>query len=64
MHPYDDYAIVRRYIDPPTNGVTLIVAGIGALGTQAGSESVATPGDLEQLLISETRTKARYASTF
>jgi hypothetical protein len=38
-----DYAIVARYMDATTNSWTLIVAGIGAYGTEAASESAATP---------------------
>jgi hypothetical protein len=45
-----DYAIVARYIDPTTHGSLLIVAGIGAYGTQAASEALTTPADLDRLL--------------
>jgi hypothetical protein len=45
-----DYAIVARYTDATTHGSILIVAGIGAYGTQAASEAVTSPGDLAKLL--------------
>jgi hypothetical protein len=45
-----DYAIVARYVDPTTNGSILIIAGIGAYGTEAASEAVANPYDLKKLL--------------
>ena len=45
-----DYAVIARYIDPTTNGHTLIVAGIGAYGTEAASEALSNPADLESLL--------------
>jgi hypothetical protein len=45
-----DYAIVARYVEPTTNSRTLIVAGIGAYGTEAASESAATPQAIEKLL--------------
>jgi hypothetical protein len=48
----NDYAIVARYSDPTTNSSVMIIAGIGAYGTQAASEAVATPHDLEKLLAS------------
>jgi hypothetical protein len=42
--------VIARYTDPTTNGHALIVAGIGAYGTEAASEALSTPGDLESLL--------------
>jgi hypothetical protein len=45
-----DYAIVARYVEPTTNSRTLIVAGIGAYGTEAAGESAATPQAVEKLL--------------
>jgi hypothetical protein len=45
-----DYAIVARYVDPTTNGEILIVAGIGAYGTESASDSAASPQTVENLL--------------
>jgi len=47
---YYDYAVVARYTDPTTHGSILIIAGVGAYGTQAASEAVSTPSDLKNLL--------------
>ena len=47
-----DYAVIARYTDPTTNGHAMIVAGIGAYGTQAASEALSNPADLERLLSS------------
>jgi hypothetical protein len=44
-----DFAIIARYSDPTTGGNVLIIAGIGAHATQAASEFVATPSELEPL---------------
>lgn len=44
-----DYAIIARYTDATTGGSILIIAGIGAYGTQAASEAVTTPADLQRL---------------
>ena len=49
LTPYD-YAVIARYQDPTTNGRSLIIGGIGAYGTEAASESVATPQDIKKLL--------------
>lgn len=48
----NDYAIVARYSDPTTGGSVMVIAGIGAYGTQAASEAVSTPHGLEKLLAS------------
>jgi hypothetical protein len=45
-----DYAILARYTDATTHSSLLIIAGIGAYGTQAASEAVTNPGDLAKLL--------------
>jgi len=45
-----DYAIVARYLDPTTGGNTLVIAGIGAHATQAASEFVTTPSEIEQVV--------------
>jgi hypothetical protein len=45
-----DYAVIARYADPTTRGSVLIIAGIGAYGTEAASDSVAMPHDIEKLL--------------
>jgi len=45
-----DYAIVARYVDPTTSGEILIVAGIGAYGTEAASGAAATPQAVDNLL--------------
>jgi len=44
-----DYAIIARYQDPTTNGPLLIVAGIGAHGTEAAAEFLSTPHYLDQV---------------
>jgi hypothetical protein len=47
-----DYAIIARYHDSTTNGGTLIIAGIGAYGTEAASEAIAAPHSIDRLLAS------------
>ena len=44
-----DYALIARYKDSTTGGNILIIAGIGAHATQAGSEFVVTSRGLEQI---------------
>jgi hypothetical protein len=44
-----DYAIVARYYDPTTEGLVMVIAGIGPYGTEAASAFVATPQYLEQI---------------
>jgi hypothetical protein len=44
-----DYGIVARYHDKYTNGIVLIVAGLGPYGTQAVSELVSSPQYLNQI---------------
>lgn len=46
--PIEDSAIVARLLDSATGQFTIVVAGIGELGTQAASELVTRPELLEQ----------------
>jgi hypothetical protein len=45
-----DYAIVARFADLTTNSNILIIAGIGAYGTEAAGEAAASPADLKRLV--------------
>ena len=47
-----DYAVVARYHDPTTNGMVMVIGGLGPYGTEAASEFVASPQYLDQLLSS------------
>ena len=44
-----DYAIIARYQDATTNGPVLIIAGIGAHGTEAAAEFLSTLRYLDQI---------------
>jgi hypothetical protein len=44
-----DYAIIARYQDPTTNGPVLIIAGIGAHGTEAAAEFLSSSRYLDQI---------------
>jgi hypothetical protein len=44
-----DYGLVTRVRDPKTEQVGLIVAGLGAWGTQAASEFVSSAENLQKL---------------
>ena len=44
-----DYAIVARYYDPTTEGLVMVIAGIGPYGTEAASAFAVTPQYLEQI---------------
>ena len=44
-----DYGIVARYHDKYTNGIVLIVAGLGPYGTAAVSELISSPQYLNQI---------------
>ncbi|HJT69968.1 MAG TPA: hypothetical protein VJ731_07210, partial [Terriglobales bacterium] len=48
LQPVEDSAIVARLLDSATGQFTIVVAGIGELGTQAASELVTRPELLEQ----------------
>jgi hypothetical protein len=45
-----DYAIVARFHDSTTEGLVMVVAGLGPYGTEAASEFVGSPQYLEQTL--------------
>jgi hypothetical protein len=45
-----DYAVVARYHDPTTNGMVMVIGGLGPYGTETASEFVASPQYLDQLL--------------
>jgi hypothetical protein len=45
-----DYAIVARFRDSTTEGLVIVVAGLGPYGTEAASEFVGSPQYLEQTL--------------
>jgi hypothetical protein len=44
-----DYAIVARYHDPTTEGLVMVVAGLGPFGTEAASAFAVSPQYLEQI---------------
>jgi len=44
-----DYAIVARYRDPTTEGLVMVVAGLGPFGTEAASAFAVSPQYLEQI---------------
>jgi hypothetical protein len=44
-----DYAVVARFHDSTTEGLVMVVAGIGPYGTEAASAFAATPQYLEQI---------------
>jgi hypothetical protein len=48
LDPVEDSAIVARLLDSGTGQFTIIVAGVGELGTQAASELVTKPDLLDQ----------------
>jgi len=48
----EDYAIVSRYMDPRTEGMVVVVAGIGKDGTMAAGDFVTGPRYLEALAAS------------
>jgi hypothetical protein len=45
-----DYALIARYHDTTTNGVVLVIAGLGPYGTEAASEFAISPQYIDQLL--------------
>jgi len=45
-----DYALIARYHDTTTNGPVMVIAGIGAYGTEAASEFAVSPQYINQLL--------------
>jgi hypothetical protein len=45
-----DYAIVARFRDSTTEGLVMVVAGLGPYGTESASEFVGSPLYLEQTL--------------
>ncbi len=45
-----DYALITRYHDTTTNGNVMVIAGLGAYGTEAASEFVVSPQYIDQLL--------------
>jgi hypothetical protein len=47
--PVVDYAVAGRFLDPVTGSLVLYVAGAGAVGTEAASELITTPGYLKNL---------------
>lgn len=42
------YALIARYIDPSTNRPTVIIAGLGAMGTQAAGDFLASPDQMKE----------------
>jgi hypothetical protein len=45
-----DYAMITRYHDTTTNGIVMVIAGLGTYGTESASEFVVSPQYLNQLL--------------
>jgi hypothetical protein len=45
-----EYAIFARYNDATTNGVVIVIAGLGTFGTESASEFAVSPQYIDQLL--------------
>jgi hypothetical protein len=45
----DDYAIVARFHDPTTDGLVVILAGIGRNGTEAAAQFVTSTRNMQEL---------------
>jgi hypothetical protein len=50
MDTYKDYAIVARFLDPDTDQMAVVAAGIGRGGTVAAGEFLVDPRRMEQML--------------
>jgi hypothetical protein len=45
-----DYAMITRYHDTTTNGIVMVIAGLGTYGTEAASEFAVSPQYIDQLV--------------